>query len=258
MSYTRQQGIVQKSVALVTGATSGIGAATAAAFCKNGSIVILSGRSLERGEACVKVLREAGGEAHFMQADVRDADAVKGVVDEIERRFQRLDFAFNNSGTIGNPASVHEMSIESIRETIETNILGTLFCLRSELPLIARSGGGAVVNNSSIAGHVGMPGLSDYVASKHAIVGMTKALALEWVKSNIRINAICPGGVDTPLQARFTESNADHLNDLAAAHPMGRLASSAEIAQTVVWLCSTKSSFITGASIPIDGGFLAQ
>ena len=241
---------------LITGALTGIGRAAAFALAREGNRVVVSGRHEEAGQALAAELRGLGGEAEFIRADVRREDDVRNLVDQTVARFGRLDVAVNNAGTEGRPGPVTEQSAESYAATFDTNVLGMLLCLKHELRVMLAQRHGSVVNVSSIAGKKGSPGASVYVASKHAVEGLTKSAALEAAASGVRVNAVAPGPVETEMLNRFTGS-ADRKADFVAGVPVKRAGTPEEIAQTIVFLASDRASFITGQSIAVDGGKLA-
>lgn len=243
-------------VALVTGGTSGIGKATALAFAKAGAKVVLSGRREKEGLAVVEEIKKTGGTAHFVPADVAKEADVKRLVDEAVAKFGRLDVAFNNAGVeiLGPIAEVKE---EDYRRVMDINVLGVLLSLKYEVPAMLKTGGGAIVNTSSIAGHIGMPGGAIYMASKHAVEGITKTAALEYAKQGIRVNTVAPGAIQTDMIDRFAGSEEGKAG-LAAMHPLGRVGTADEVAAAVLYLASDAASFTTGISLPVDGGFLSQ
>jgi NAD(P)-dependent dehydrogenase (short-subunit alcohol dehydrogenase family) len=244
-------------VVLITGALTGIGRATALAFAREGARVVVSGRSGSAGEALAAELRELGAEAEFIRADVRHEEDVRNLVDKTVTRFGRLDVAFNNAGTEGKPGPVTEQSGESYAATFDTNVLGTLLSMKHELRVMLPQHHGSIINVSSILGTVGGAGASVYVASKHAVEGLTKSAALEVAGSGVRINLVAPGPIDTGMLTRFTGSDEVKAG-LVAGVPLKRVGRPEEIAQAVVFLASDKASFITGTSLPIDGGKAAQ
>ncbi len=240
-------------VVLITGALAGIGRATALAFAREGARLIVSGRRDDVGAALEKELRELGTEAHFVRADVRHEDDVRALVDNAIERFGRLDVAVNNAGTEGKPGPLIEQSPESYAATFETNVLGTILSLKHEMRVMLPQGHGSIVNMSSTMGSRGAAGASMYVASKHAVEGLTKAAALEGAGNGIRVNAVAPGPVDTELLNRFAGS-AERKAALAAGVPMKRLGTPEDIASTIVFLASDKAEFLTGQIIGVNGG----
>jgi len=243
-------------VVLITGALTGIGRATALAFAPEGARVIVSGRRDEAGRALAAELRDLGTEAEFVRADVRREDEVRNLIDQTVARFGRLDVAVNNAGTEGQPGPVTEQSAETYAATFETNVLGTLLSLKHELRVMLAQGQGSIVNLSSVVGKIGVPGASVYVASKHAVDGLTKSAALEAAGSGVRVNAVAPGPVETGMLGRLT-GTADRKAGLIAGIPLKRAGTPEEIAQAIVFVSSERASFITGQIIGVDGGRLA-
>jgi NAD(P)-dependent dehydrogenase (short-subunit alcohol dehydrogenase family) len=251
-------GIFDGKVALVTGGATGIGLATARAFANEGAKVVIAGRTERSGRDAVRAIEGAGGKAIFVQADVSRAADVKNLLGATRKACGRLDFAFNNAGTegrtIGKPLA--EQDEDNYNAIFEANVRGVFLSMREEIPAILASGGGVIVNNSSVAGLVAFPGVSLYVASKHAVIGLTKTAAVEYAKDGIRINAVAPAAIETGMLDRFTETVPKDM--LASLHPIGRTGTPEEIAAGVVWLCSPGASFVTGHTLTIDGGFTAQ
>ena len=247
---------MKNKVILITGALTGIGRATAIAFAREGAHVVVCGRYDEAGSALVAELRALGVEAEYFRADVRHEDDVKGLVDRTVKRFGRLDVAVNNAGTEGKPGPVTEQTAESYASTFDTNVLGTLLSLKHELRVMLPQRQGSIVNVSSTFGRAGGPGASVYVASKHAVEGLTKAAALEVAGSGVRVNVVAPGPIETGMLNRFT-GDEEKKAALVSRVPLKRAGLPEEIAQTIVFLASEKASFITGASIAVDGGKLA-
>src|SRR5438270_9099914 len=244
-------------VALVTGGTSGISKTTATEFARAGAKVVLSGRREKEGADVVAEIQQLGGAAAFIRADVaKDAD-VKAMVDLTVDKFGRLDIAFNNAGVewIG---PLDQATEAEYRRIFDINVWGVLNSMRHEIPVMLKSGGGAIVNTSSVAGHVGMGQVSIYTASKHAVEGLTKALALEFAKQNILINALAPGAIATEMFDRFAGKHSEVLDSLGSLIPVGRIGASEEIAAAVLYLCSDNAKFTTGTSLVVDGGFIAQ
>jgi NAD(P)-dependent dehydrogenase (short-subunit alcohol dehydrogenase family) len=244
------------SVVLITGALAGIGRATAVAFAREGSRIVVSGRRDEIGEALAAELRTLGAEAEYVRADVRHEDDVRNLVDQTVARFGRLDVAVNNAGTEGKPGPVIEQSPESYVAVFDSNVLGVLLSMKHELRVMLPQGRGSIINLSSTAGQRGVPGVSIYVASKHAVDGLTKSAALEAAASGVRVNAVAPGPIETEMLERFTGS-ADRKAALFARVPLKRAGTPEEVAQCIVFLASDKASFVTGAILRVDGGRLA-
>ena len=247
---------MKNKVILITGALTGIGRATAIAFAREGAHVVVCGRHDDAGNALVTELRAVGAEAEYIRADVRHEDDVRGLVGRTVKRFGRLDVAVNNAGTEGKPGPVTEQTAESYASTFDTNVLGTLLSLKHELRVMLPQRQGSIVNVSSTFGRAGGPGASVYVASKHAVEGLTKAAALEVAGSGVRVNVVAPGPIETGMLNRFT-GNEEKKAALVSRVPLKRAGLPEEIAQTIVFLASEKASFITGVSIAVDGGKLA-
>jgi NAD(P)-dependent dehydrogenase (short-subunit alcohol dehydrogenase family) len=244
-------------VVLITGALTGIGRATAIAFAQEGACIIVSGRREEEGRKLETELRALDAEAEFVRADVRHEDDVRNLVDQTVQRFGRLDVAVNNAGTEGKPGPITEQSSESYAATFDTNVLGTLLSMKHELRVMLPQGSGSIVNVSSTYGRTGAPSASVYVASKHAVEGLTKSAALEAAGSGVRVNVVAPGPIETGMLNRFTGTN-ERKAGLVGGVPLKRTGRPEEIAQTIVFLSSDKAPFITGASFAVDGGKTAQ
>jgi NAD(P)-dependent dehydrogenase (short-subunit alcohol dehydrogenase family) len=245
-------------VALVTGGTSGIGRATAVAFAREGAKVVVAGRRTTEGEETVRLVRKEGGEAIFVQTDVAQDSQVKNLVGRTLEKFGRLDVAFNNAGIEHLPTPLLEQTVETYDQVMNINVKGVWLSMRHEIPAMLKSGGGSIVNTSSIAGVVGFGGVEIYMASKHAVIGLTKSAALEFGKQGIRVNAVLPAAIDTDMFDRFVGDKADMRAGMAAMHPIGRIGTAQEVADAVIWLASSKSSFVTGHSLLVDGGYTAQ
>ncbi len=240
-------------VVLITGALTGIGRATALAFAKDGAQIVASGRREAEGKALEAELRGLGAQAAFVRADVRREDEVRSLVDQTVARFGRIDVAVNAAGTEGEPGPVIDQTAESYAATFDTNVLGTLLSMKHELRVMQAQGRGSIVNISSTYGHEGAAGASVYVASKHAVEGMTKSAALEAASSGVRINAVAPGPTETGMLNRFTQ-NAERKAALLKTVPLGRVGEPNEIARAVVFLGSDNASFVTGQILTADGG----
>lgn len=248
--------IFENKVIIVTGSTFGIGKSTAIAFAKRGAKVVLS--DWIEDEETEKIIRENGGDAIFVKCDVSNEDEIKNLVSKTVSHYGKLDFAFNNAGVEGTAAPATECTNDNWDKTININLKGVWYCMKYQIPEMLKTGGGCVVNNASIAGLVGFAGIPAYVASKHGVVGLTKNIALDYAKQGIRVNAVCPGIIQTPMINRFTGNDKDAIEQLKAGEPMGRIGQPEEIAETVIFLCSDAASFITGQALAVDGGWTAQ
>jgi NAD(P)-dependent dehydrogenase (short-subunit alcohol dehydrogenase family) len=240
-------------VVLITGGLTGIGRAAAVAFAKKGANVVVAGRRDEAGKALAEELRGFGSEAEFINADVRKEDDVRALVDRTIERFGRLDVAVNNAGTEGRPGPITDQTAESYAATFDTNVLGTLLSVKHELRVMQAQGSGSIINISSTYGHEGGAGASVYVASKHAVEGMTKSASLEAASSGVRVNAVAPGPIETGMLDRFT-GTSERKAALLKTVPLGRVGDPADIARAAVFLASEDASFITGQILTVDGG----
>jgi len=248
-----------EKVALVTGASFGIGKATATAFARDGAKVVLADVSAEAGQrAADEIGKTFDVPTLFVKCDVSKSADVERLMKNALDRFGRIDFAFNNAGIEGIPAPTDECTEENWQRTIDINLKGVWLCMKYEIPIMLKQGEGAIVNCASIAGLIGFPSIPAYTASKHGVIGLTKTAALEYAKKKIRVNAVCPGVIDTPMVERFTGQNAEKSAALASGEPIGRMGQPAEIAEAVTWLCSDRSSFVTGHALVVDGGWTAQ
>jgi NAD(P)-dependent dehydrogenase (short-subunit alcohol dehydrogenase family) len=245
-------------VAIVTGASAGIGRATALALAEEGAAVVAADVDDTRGERVAAEITDKGGRARFVHADVSVDTQVAAMVREAVDAFGGLDLAFNNAGIEGAAALTHECTPENWQRTIAINLTGVWSCMRHEIPRMLERGGGSIVNCSSVAGLVGFGTIPAYVASKHGVVGLTKTAALEYAEVGIRVNAVCPGVIDTEMVERFTGGEEEAEAAMIATEPVGRMGRPEEVADAVVWLCSDRSSFTTGQAIAIDGGFVAR
>jgi NAD(P)-dependent dehydrogenase (short-subunit alcohol dehydrogenase family) len=243
-------------IVLVTGGTSGIGKATAIAFAEAGAKVVVTGRREKEGADVAAEITKTGGTAAFVRADVtKDADVVKAI-DFVLSTHCHLDVAFNNAGVeIAGP--LNEVTEEQYRRTFDINVWGVLNSMKHEIAAMLKTGGGAIVNTSSVAGHIALPQASIYVATKHAVEGLTKAVALEFAKQGIRVNAIAPGSIDTDMVDRLVGKDGERRDWLLSLHPVGRLGTSEEIAAAVLYLASDAAKFTTGTTLLVDGGWTA-
>ena len=248
---------MSNAVVLITGALTGIGRATALAFAREGASIVVSGRHDEAGHELVSALRCLGVQAEYLPADVRREDDVRNLIEQTIARFGGLDVAVNNAGTEGKPGPVIEQTAETYAATFDTNVLGTLLSMKHELRVMMARRSGSIINVSSTFGHTGGAGASVYVASKHAVEGLTKSAALEAAEYGVRVNVVTPGPIDTGMLSRFTGTD-ERKAGLVAGVPLKRVGEPEEIAQTIVFLASSKASFIDGASLAVDGGKTAQ
>lgn len=237
---------------MITGAGSGIGRATALLFANHRSQVIVSDRDEVSGLETVNLIKEKGGKAYFIKCDVSNEKEVQELITKTIKEFGQLDFAFNNAGIEGTPAPTNDCTLENWNQTISVNLTGVWLCMKYELQEMLKLKSGKIVNCSSIAGLVGFENIPAYIASKHGIIGLTKAAALENAKNGIRINAICPGTIHTPMLSRFTQGNEESMEKDV---PMGRIGKPEEIAEAVLWLCSDRASYMTGQAMAVDGGW---
>jgi NAD(P)-dependent dehydrogenase (short-subunit alcohol dehydrogenase family) len=244
-------------VVLITGALTGIGRATAILFAKQGARVVIAARRDEAGQKLAAELRELGAEAEYWRTDVRHEDDVRSLVDKTVTRFGRLDIAVNNAGTEGERGLVTDQTAESYAATFDTNVLGVLLSMKHELRVMLRQGAGSIVNVSSAYGSVGAAGASVYVASKHAVEGMTKSAALEVAGTGVRVNVVAPGTTDTGMLTRFTNTD-ENKAALVSTVPVKRLGTPDEIARVIGFVASAEASYMTGASVPVDGGMIAD
>ena len=239
-------------VAFITGAASGIGRATALAFAAEGARVAILDRTADVLKETGEAVKDAGGEVLAIASDVSVPEQVKAAVAQVVERFGRLDLAFNNAGVENKAQPLHEIELEEWDRILGINLRGAFVCMRHEIAQMLRQGGGVVVNTSSGAGIRGVAGGAAYAASKHAIIGMTRSAALDYAKQNIRVNAILPGNIATPMMDRFTGGDIQKAIDL---EPVGRLGKPEEIAEAVLWMCSDLGGFVTGSSVVVDGGW---
>lgn len=245
-------------VALVTGGNSGIGQAAAIAYAQQGAKVVIAGRRSIEGEETVKAIKDAGGEAFFIQTDVIQESDVKVMVDKTVEMFGRLDIAFNNAGAYGENPSLSEQPDSEYDRIMNVNVRGVWLSMKHEIAQMQSQGNGAIVNTSSILGMVAMPSVPLYTASKYAVEGLTKAAALQYAKSGIRINAVGPGAIETAMLENATDGQDEAKAYMAGLHPMGRVGKPSEVANAVLWLSSDDASFVTGETLMVDGGYIAQ
>ncbi|MBC5774641.1 SDR family oxidoreductase [Pontibacter sp. KCTC 32443] len=246
----------QDKVAIVTGGSFGIGRATSILFAQRGAKVAVV--DWVEDPETVNNIKVAGGEAIFIKCDVSKDSDVRNMVEQTVSTFGRLDYAFNNAGIEGASAPTHEATEENFEKVIGINVKGVWLCMKYEISHMLQQGKGAIVNCSSIAGVIGFPGIPIYTASKHAVIGLTKTAALEYAQSGIRVNAVCPGAIQTAMIDRFMEKNKVSKESMVAGEPMGRFGEPDEIAEAAIWLCSDASSFTTGHAMVVDGGWVAR
>ena len=247
----------KNKVALITGASSGIGRSTALAFAEAGANTILCDVNAYEGKKLSRLLSERS-ESIFIQCDVSNVSEIKYAITEGISKFGQLDFAFNNAGIEGEQATTAECEESNWDKTININLKGVWLGMKYQIKQMLKQGYGSIVNCSSIAGIVGFSGIPAYTASKHGVIGLTQSAALEYAKNNIRVNSVCPGVIQTPMIDRFTHGEKQIQNQLIAGEPVGRVGKPQEIAAAVLWLCSDQSSFVTGHALVVDGGWVAQ
>lgn len=245
-------------VVLVTGGTTGIGKATAFAFAQNGAKVVICGRREDIGIQTQKEAERLKYAVNFVSCDVSNPESVKALIDQIIEKHTKLDFAFNNAGIDGEMGKILDCSLENWQKTIDINLNGVFYCLKYEIEAMSKNGGGRIVNNASVSGHRGYPGAPAYIASKHAVRGLSKAAATEYAADNIRVNSISPGLIITPMFSEEQRNDDKFKKWVETIVPMKRMAEADEVARCVLWLCSEQSSYVTGEDMVIDGGVIAK
>jgi NAD(P)-dependent dehydrogenase (short-subunit alcohol dehydrogenase family) len=250
-------GLVAGKVALVTGAATGIGRACALAFAREGATVMVSDVDTA-GESVAEEIEKAGGKAAFRRCDVTRQGEIESLVLGTVEHFGRLDCAHNNAGGPGQGGAAHQITTADWNAVIALNLTSVFHCLKYEIPIMVEQGGGAIVNTASGAGLIAVPGLAHYAAAKHGVLGLTKTAALENARTGVRINAICPGSVDTPALRAHIAKDPGIAERILASQPGGRLGTPDEIAEAVVWMCSDRASFVTGESFVVDGGAISR
>lgn len=252
-------GKLDGKVALVTGAAAGIGKATALKFASEGAKVVVSDLDAKSGSEVVETIKESGGEAIFVSCNVSLPDSVEALIAKTVETYGQIDCAANNAGINGDVALTADYTVEAWDNVINTNLKGVWLCMKSEIPEMLKQGGGVIVNTASMGALVGFAdGAPAYVASKHGVLGLTKTAALEYGKSGIRVNAVCPGVIQTTMIDSLLQTMPEVMDSLNASTPMERIGQPEEIASAIVWLCTDEASFITGAPLSIDGGFVAR
>lgn len=253
-------GTLENKVALITGAGSGIGRASALTFAREGAKIVVADVNAQGAEETVSLIKELGGDSIFVYADVSNDGDVEAMVAKAVSAYGRLDCAHNNAGisTQGRGSLTHEFPDDLWDKIIDINLKGVWLCMKHEIPQMLEQGGGSIVNTASELGLIGVPNNSAYVASKHGVIGLTKTAALEYAQQNIRVNAVCPSIIPTPFHVTRLDADAERLSRMIARQPTGRLGTPEEVAEAVLWLSSDASSFVTGHSLAVDGGALAQ
>jgi NAD(P)-dependent dehydrogenase (short-subunit alcohol dehydrogenase family) len=246
---------LKNKVAIITGGTSGIGRDTAVLFAEAGAKIVVAGRREAEGKETLDLVRAAGGEGIFVKTDVSKSADVEHLIKTTVDKFGRLDTAFNNAGIEGNWMAMPDIPEEEWDRVLDINLKGVWLCMKHEIPQMLKNGGGTIVNMSSVAGLMGAPNAAPYCASKHGVIALTRTAALEYASQKIRVNAVCPAVVESPMEHRLFGAPEAHEYALGM-HPIGRFGTPREIAEAVLWLCSEKSSFMTGHYVVLDGGFL--
>lgn len=248
-----------EAVTVITGGGSGIGRTTAMEFSDRGASVVIADVDVDGGEETVTEINDAGGEAIFVETDVTSADDAQAMVEAALEEYGRLDYAFNNAGIGGEQTPITDYPAEKWQNVIDVNLVGVFNCLQAEIDEMQdQDSGGVVVNNSSILGKVGFETSSGYAAAKHGVLGLTKTAALENGETGVRVNAVCPGFIETPLLTEGGMSDPEMREELESRHAMNRLGTPTEVANAVLWLCDDDASFVTGEALGVEGGYLSQ
>ena len=250
--------MTNQKVAIITGASSGIGRATAVALAKEGVRVVLAARRAKESEETLQLVKKAGRDGIFVKTDVASEHEIEQLVELAVGKYGRLDYAFNNAGVVEDATSFVDQTSSVFDNIMNINVKGVWLSMKYEIPQMLKNGGGAIVNNSSGLGVIGMPQMPVYIASKHAVLGLTKSAALEYAKSGIRINAVAPGAIETEMFEKLVEGKKQLRDTFNSMHPIGRVGKSEEIANAVVWLLSEKASFVTGHTLLVDGGLVSR
>lgn len=250
--------MTDQKVAIITGGSSGIGRATAIVLAKEGIRVAIAARRTTEGEETLRLVRQAGSDGIFVKTDVASENDIKSLVEKTVNTYGKLDYAFNNAGIEEELTQFTDQTSNIFDQIMNTNVKGVWLSMKYEIPQMLKNGGGSIVNTSSVAGVIGFAQMPIYVASKHAVIGLTKSASLEYAKSGIRINAVAPGAIDTGMFERIVGNNKQVRESFSAMHPIGRIGKPEEVANTVAWLLSDKASFVTGHTLLIDGGMVSR
>jgi NAD(P)-dependent dehydrogenase (short-subunit alcohol dehydrogenase family) len=248
----------KNKVVLITGGSTGIGKATAFGFARHGAKVIICGRRNDVGMLTVEEAKKLGYDLKYILCDVSDSNSVKELISQILTKHGKLNYAFNNAGIDGEMGKILDCSLENWQKTIDINLNGVFYCLKYEIAAMLKNGGGRIVNNASVSGHRGYPGAPAYIASKHAVIGLSKAAATEYAAENIRVNSISPGLIITPMFPEKKRQDKGFKKWVENIVPMKRMAKAEEVANCVLWLCSEQSSYVNGEDLVIDGGVIAK